>query len=270
MIKKLTSKLLDDAAMSKVVDGFDPEDYENTIEDEVFVTAAQLRNYKETLGVQLRELLDSCGANAIGDKIKATEAVIERLEEILKSRNFNDDDKICIELTTDQVNTLVDSQTQEEITETTEVVQSSEFIYYEVKYRVATVQEYNDATGENKSENDYLYELIVRLVNHSLTPAIRFAKKPLNDFVREGLRDEIINKNYEWETLPICMTISSVKFNSLFKSLTPEERLSLTSSHFVVVSTEEKRKSVVQLGLFDGVEATAIDLDNGGDINVEQ
>lgn len=260
MVKKLTSKSLDDVALSKVVEQFDPENYENTYEDEVFVTRVQLSNYVAAKQAQLNQLLIDSGVAAAQSEIDNAKNVIASLDCILHSRDFHDDDKICIQLTKDEVTSLIDANTGEETVQTEEVVCTTEFVYYDIKYRLASVDEYNELAGKNETEESYLYDLIHKLIDLSLTPAIRFAKKPLTDFVDE-VRDDIISKNYEWHTLSSCLSISAVKFNKLFKEMTSEERMSLIGSHFVVVSTEEKRKSAVQGSLFDDVESTIVDLD---------
>lgn len=267
MIKKLVSKVLEESSASKMVKSFDKENYVNTLTEEVIVSAAQVKRFVKTKQAELEEKLASPEIVELKSEIDSAINVISELEAILKSREFKEDDKICISLTRDEVAEVFDANTGETSVSTNEVVDTTEFIHYEVKYSLLSVDEYNSVTGLSETEESYYYDLIHVLLSNGLGACLRYAKTALTDFTDE-VRGDIITKNYEWHTLNAVVGVSAIKFDSLIK-LYPEVRASLLERHYIKVSTEQSKKKFVQGDIFDNVEATAVELVVEGEFDNE-
>jgi len=265
MNNKLSTKILESADVSKLIADFDVSDYVVRDSSEVKTVVSLLLKEQDKLTAELEALNESSGSNAIVSKIDSIKSIIKTLLCNLSSRveDAEVNDKTLVKLTKDDVVEVVDGN--ESRYETTEVTDSTLMFLTDVSYTVLSVEEHNELSGDNKTEEAYFYDLLCKFVSLSLDNTICFAKRYLRDF-EASVASEIIEKNYEWHTLVSALSINKAKLNSNLKD-NSQTRDELINLFYIKKENNVKTKvpTNAQMSLFDDFDYEEVNVLLEGD-----
>lgn len=253
MKETLKTKTLDAEQMSKLIGEINLTDYEMVETNEIKTVVAILLREQEKLTEKLSVLARESGYDACESDIKKIKSLVKGLMPILNKR-INEEDlsnETVIELTKDEINTTVNEE-GETVTSTTEVVDSATSFKQVYSYSVLNVSEYNELSGESLDEKRFLFKLIDELVDEGLTNCVLYGKKYLSTFP-DNIVHEIIEKNYEWNTLVDNFSINKTRLNSCLDSL-DEETLNRFIEGFLVkkyYESKTKKPKYRQMSLFE-------------------
>ena len=250
MNNKLSTKILDAGQVSKLISEFNIADYVVRDSSEIKTVISILLKEQERLKEELAEKGRESGYDAIVSQIDSVTAILKSLLPILSSRveDASVEDKSLVSLTKDDVVEVVDNG--ESRYETTEVIDSSFMFYTDVSYSIPCVEEYNDLSGNNKTEEAFFYDVLCKFVELSIDNTISYAKKYLSE-LDSAVVSEIIEKNYEWHTLLNNFSINKAKLNAALRD-NSEKRNELLNLFYIKKENNVKTKNPNdrQLNLF--------------------
>ena len=269
MNNKLSTKILDAEQVSKLVSEFDIADYVVRDTSEIKVIISMLIKLSEDIDSQLDDLAASSGSAELLAKRKAVDSIVKTLLKVLSDRvsDAEVEDKSLVSLTKDDVVEV--NENGETRYETEEVEDKSTLFSYEIKYHFASVEEYNDLTSSNKTEEEYYYDLLCKFIELSLDDCFKIGKKRLSELDASVVSD-IVEKNYEWHTLLDAIGADGVRLNSSLK-LYPEKRNELLNLSFIIKERNAKAKDPTdaQISLFEDFDAENISVISEGE-NIDE
>lgn len=272
MNKVLSSKALTLEQGAKLASEFVFADYAVRDTNELIALVSLLSKLEEELEAKIAEIAASSGSTELVQQLNAFKSVKKEILKILSNRTTEAevDDRTLVKIVKDDVVEVVDNG--ESRYETTEVLDSTTVFITEVKYHFATVEEFNDATGSNKTEEDYYYDVLCKFADLSLLACFKIGGKRLSELDELEINVLEVIEFLRARHILFAIGADGTKLNSLLK-IYVDKRNELIGLHYVVKEHISKPKDPTnsQMSLFDDDDTLDVNvLSEGGDADVQE
>ncbi len=257
MNDKLIAKTLTPEQTAQAIADFNVNDLRNRDENDIKVLAFSFDKEIDRCLAQIETVSqreDCQTLSALNDKIKTLKQMIS-------------DCLSCLSIRVDDTN--MTDQTMVQLTDDNDTVTDTKIYVNKIKYRVVTLDEYNELTHTQTAYEDFCLALIRKLVSLNLIDVIKFCKLRVTEYFDIDTFNNMIDCNSRWHTIQHVFSIDSVRLNGNLSMLT-NARTELINSFFVTRTIEKELKkpgSRRQMTLWDDedIETTEVSIVSEGD-----